>query len=111
MIAAQTIAQLYTDVEFCEAAVSDKEMHDFVQWLKVLLSFESITQAATENMHLHYQEIEYRTAASKALLFGPAEPKGLTYEFGYSLGDVAFYSLGPMRKGTIAAETPEAFLQ
>jgi len=57
LLIAETIAQLYTDVDFCEASVSDKELHAFTQWLKNLASFEYLTQAATANMHLHYQEI------------------------------------------------------
>jgi len=65
-----------------------------------------LTQATTRQMHLHYQEIAYKTAIAKAY-FGPCvSGKGTDDDFahfGFALGDVAYYSLGPIDPAKVAA--------
>ena len=108
---AKAIGTAFVDLEYCKTASNEGEFRAFVQWLDRLTSFDKITTATTENMHLHWQEIEYRTAISKGYLFGPTVPTGITYEFGYSLGDVAYFALGPITTVPSEDGTVNAFTQ
>lgn len=98
MKAIEALASLYVDIEYCELAVDDTEISDFLKWLEKFNGFDAITSIVTENMHAHYQEIELKTAVTHAYLYGSGGlPKGFTYEFGYTLGDVTYLALGPVR--------------
>ena len=97
-VLAELSAVLFDDFEQCTASKEDVEL--FLSWSKVFLGFKPLTEATTAQMHLHYQEIAYRTDIARYYFMLALDPKATddTFKaFGWSLGETAYWALGSMK--------------
>ena len=104
MNVAQSIVSAFYQLEDCRNAANDGEFKAFVKWLDVLTSMRKLSDASTVGMSLNALEIEYATAEAKLRLMGywthPFMETGVNYNFGYALGDVCYWALGPITDPT-----------
>jgi len=100
MYAGKATVSAFYNLEDCRDASNDGEFRAFVEWLDVLTSLRKLTDASTRGMNLNAVEVEYATKDAKLMLFGswsrPNLEAGVNYDFGYALGDVCYWALGPI---------------